>query len=382
MEGYGNFSESGSGLTVENITWMDNETILELTCKQRQVEFGFPLPLATNVANVLRYMQVAYYIASFPFGVLLNLFVVLLILRSKRLQNITYFLALQVSAGDLVNAAIIFPTSAANAAADRYVFTGLCTTIGFAIFYLRIVRIYLMFVLVLDRFCTVFLPFWYQRHKVKVVLPLSLGAWILAFVIALVPAEGILDCYSFQRNTWACVPTNGCIRRNECSVYNSTSIALSNLCNVVSLLLYFILFMKGRSLRNKIFILQQPDARSEDERAAAAQKQKQERRANITFFILFLALAGVSFPPFVFFVVGRPIITALGVTPRPAYTVAGVIGRTFYPLLTIIDPIVIMRNEDFRESIKRMLRKFKRTNLRAGGLGPSTVATSVVDTTE
>ena len=122
--------------------------------------------LSIDIANVLRYIQIVYYISSFPFGVFLNLFVALLILCSKRLQSITFLLALQVSAGDLVNASIIFPTSAANAIVNPYVFTGLCATIGFIIFYLRIARICLMFALVLDRFCAVFMPFWHQRHRV------------------------------------------------------------------------------------------------------------------------------------------------------------------------------------------------------------------------
>ena len=55
-----------------------------LTCEQRQYEFGFPLPLVTNVANVLRYMQVAYYVISFPFGVFLNLLVTVLIVATQQ----------------------------------------------------------------------------------------------------------------------------------------------------------------------------------------------------------------------------------------------------------------------------------------------------------
>lgn len=360
MEDLFDIEGSGSGWMPDNDTLTANETMMEtLSCQQRQVEFGFPLPLPFNIAYVLRYIQVTYYLICFPFGVSLNLLVILLVVRFKKLQNTTFMLALQVCAGDLVNAAIVFPTSAANAIADRYVFTGLCTTIGFIVFYLRIVRIYLMFVLVLDRFCTVFMPFWYQRNRVKVVIPLSLAAWIFAFIVSLIPAQGLLDCYGFQRNTWACVPTNGCLHRNACSIYNSTSIAISNMCNLVSLLLYFTLFIKARKLRNKVFILREPDISSEDERTAAAQKVKQERRANITFFLLFLVVCGVTVLPFVFFVVGRPIITTLMITPPYAYTIAGVLGRALYPLLTVFDPLVIMRNEDFRNVFKTILKKIK-----------------------
>ena len=263
---------------MSNYTTYDTPTAAQasLTCEQRQYEFGFPLPLEMNVANVLRYIQVAFYLICLPFGFFLNLFVTVLILRFKTLQNITFILALQVCAGDMVNAVIVFLTSAANAIANRYVFTGFCTTIGFAVFYLRIVRIYLMLVLVLDRFCTVFMPFWYQRHKIKVIIPLSLAAWIWAFIISIIPVRGILDCYSFQRNMWACVPTNGCRNRNACSTYNSTLVALSNICNITGLVLYSILFYKARKLRNKITIAIQPDDSSEEERQAAAKKLKRE----------------------------------------------------------------------------------------------------------
>ena len=369
MDSIGNWTDdhpisiSESGI-INHTSLADNETLLGITCEQRQVEFGSPLPLSINTANVLRYMQVTYYIICFPFGVFLNLFVLLLILRFKRLQNITFILAFQVSASDLVNAILVFPTSAANAIADRYVFTGLCTTIGIVVFHLRIARIYLMFVLALDRFLTVFMPFWYQRCRMKVVVLLSLGAWMLSFIVALIPVKGLLECYSFTRYTWACVPLNGCLNKRACSVYNSTSIALSNGCNVVSLLLYFMMFCKARQLRNKTRTLQQSSAKCEaGMKDAATQALSRERRANVTFFLLFLALTGVSILPFLFFVVGRPVITTLDVVPPPAYIIMSIIGRAMYPLLTVVDPIVIMRNQDFRAVIGKLFRKQKQVGV-------------------
>ena len=361
----------------------DNETLFGLSCEQRQVEFGRPLPLSMNAANVLRYMQISYYIICFPFGVFLNLLVLLLILRFKKLQNITFILAFQVSACDLINATLIFPTSAANAIADRYVFSGLCTTIGIIVFYMRIARIYLMFVLAVDRFLTVFKPFWYQRCRKRVIIILSLGAWILSFIVALIPVKGLLDCYSFQRHTWACVPSTGCLNEKACSVYNSTSIALSNGCNVVSLLLYFIMFCKARQLRNKIRTLQKSSAKCEaGMRDAVTESLRRERRANVTFFLLFLTLTGVSIPPFLFFVVGNPIITTLNVVPPPAYIIVGIIGRATYPLLTIVDPIVIMRNQDFREVIRKICPKQNKESMGGRPSQSSSSSTTMFQTSD
>ena len=141
-------------MAVNSTNLTDNDTTLELTCQQRQLEFGLiPLRLSPDTANVLRYMQVTYYIICFPFGVFLNLLIISLILRFKKLQTLTFVLALQIILCDLTHAVIVFPTSAANAIADRFVFTGLCPVIGFVLFYVRIARTYFMFVLALDRFC-------------------------------------------------------------------------------------------------------------------------------------------------------------------------------------------------------------------------------------
>ena len=134
-----------------------------------------------------------------------------------------------------------------NAIADHFVFTGLCSVFGFALFFLGLARSYLMFVLVLDCFFTVFVPFWYQRQWVRVVLPLSLGAWILAFVVALVPVKGVLDCYSIERSSWGCYPSQGCYHQRACLTYTWTLLTLTNICGVVFLVMYLFFSVKQRS---------------------------------------------------------------------------------------------------------------------------------------
>ena len=344
---------------MENFTdLMLKDASTNLTCEELQEEFGAPLPLPIHVANVLRYVLAVSYIIYFMFGVLLNLFVTVLVLRYKKLQTITFSLALQVCIGDMINAAIVFPTSAVNAIASRYVFTGLCSTFGFLTFFLGLMRFYLMFVLVLDRFCTVFMPFWYQRHRIKVVLPFSIGAWMLAFIVALTPVRGLLDCYAVVRNSWSCFPAAGCIHQRECFAYRWLSYILSNAFGVVSLVMYVILFRKARKLQNRVAIAPPSEATGDaEDRAETARKFKQEQKANFTFFLLFLALIGVSIPPTAFVFVGRVIIIIVGGASLPtAYTVAELLVGSTISVLFIVDPIVIMRNQDFRETIGKFFR--------------------------
>ena len=343
---------------MENITnLMSVDVATNLSCEELQEEFGSPLPLPIHVANVVRYIQAVFYIIYFLLGVPLNLFVTLLILRYKKLQTVTFTLALQVCIGDMINAAIVFPTSAVNAIAGRYVFTGLCSTFGFLTFFLGLARFYLMFVFVLDRFCTIFLPFRYQRHRIKVVLPFSIGAWMLSLFVALVPVRGLLDCYTVLRNSWMCYPSAGCAYQRECFVYRWLSYIVSNVLGVVSLVMYLILFHKARKLRNRVAAAPLPEANCDaEDRAETARKLKQERKANFTFFLLFLALIGVSIPPTAFVLVGRIIIIISGTSVPTAYTVAELLVGSTISLLTIVDPIVIMRNQDFREAIVKLFR--------------------------
>lgn len=345
-----------SGTNSSYITSMHNITDGQLTCEQITGQYGEPLLIPINVETTIRYVQAVFYIITLVVGVMTNVFVVVLSLCFKKLQNVTFLLGLQVCVGDMFNALIILPTSTVNAIANRFVFTGLCSVFGFALFSLSLVRIYLMFVLVLDRFCNVFMPFWYQRHRIRLVLPLSLGAWFLALVIGVVPIKGLLDCYSVVRIGWVCYPHQGCKFPGKCLAFTWTALLLTNLSSVVSIVLYFILFCKAKKIRNQVGIAPQPGLLTEEERSAIIQISKRERKANVTFFLLFLALIGITLPPVTISFIGRVII---GEANRPtAYTVVEILaGSLMFPLLTIIDPLVIMRNEDFTEVIKAMLNK-------------------------
>lgn len=342
-----------------NTTLIENATDTYLTCEQIQEVYGQPLPIEVSVENVLRYVQALYYIINLVLGVLFNLFVMVLTLRFKKLQNITFLLGFQVCFGDMLNGVITLPATAINAIAGRFVFTGFCSVFGFALFFLGHARTYLMFVLVLDRFFTVFVPFWYQQQRVRVVFPLSLGAWILAFIVALVPVKGLLDCYSVERSSWGCYPIQGCYNQETCLTYTWTVLTFTNISSVVSLVMYIFLFCKAKMLRNKVAIAHQPSISAQEERVATAQKFKREQKANVTFFLLYLALIGVSLPPAILLLTSWAVVTIGGVALPTYYRVFEILAGSSFSVLIFVDPIVIMRNEDFKEVIKKMLNKIK-----------------------
>ena len=85
----------------------------------------------------------------------------------------------------------------------------------------------------------------------------------------------------------------------------------------------------------------------------------QEQRANITFFLLYLALIGVSLPPAILLLIGWALVSVGVVILPSSYRAVEILAGSSFSTLIFIDPIVIMRNEDFREVIKKLLNKIK-----------------------
>ena len=353
-----------SGLGVGDTLSSNMSTIMDealnISCQELQVK-GLPLPLSPTTANTIRFIQSAYYIASFVLGMSLNTFLISLMVCNKRLKTITYFHASQIIVLDIANAIAILPTSAVNALVGSFVFTGLCPLLGLLLVFLSICRTSLMAMLVVDRFCTVFMPFRYGKRRTIVVTATSVASWIIAMVVSLAPLPGLLDCYEFQRLVWLCTPGEGCNYTNACTAFRSFLTTSLLLGSVVAFLLYSALLIKAKQIRHKIEASESTMTnQSQDERDEVKQRGLRERRANTTFFFLSLALVGVILVPFIFTTIGNLALTSFSSKPStPAYIIISIIARSVFALLVIFDPIVIMRNPEVREVIGAIRAKMR-----------------------
>lgn len=347
---YDEYLYFGSGMNLS----IDDNTIVP-TCDQ---EKGIPVPFPRATADIIRYIQTTYYLVLFPIGVLLNSFVIFIILRYKQLHTATFYLALQITIINLINAIIIYPTSAANAIANAYVFKGLCPTFGLIVSFLRVARNTQMVVLVADRFFIIFMPFWYSRHRLKVMLPQTIGAWIVSLVFAVIPASGLLDCYGFEVFTWSCEFAEGCKNIAMCSSYRTFVTTFLVVGLMIAFLLYIALLVRARKLQNKVEVSPSCNNESQETRRIIKRKRKSERKANMTFLIMLIGLVGVILPPFLFFSIGNAVLNGLGVrSPPPGFVIAAIIARSSFVLIVVFDPIVLMRNEDMRQVIKSIIDK-------------------------
>ncbi len=298
-----------------------------------------------HLDTALRYTLIVFLGVQFPFIIILNGFSIFLILRFKHLRRTTFFLTLQLLLVDLLDTMFLTPVIIVNALAGKWIM-GLpfCTLTGSVVIFDFQMRNLLMFVIVCDRFCTVLKPFDYLRIRRKVILPLNVAALLLP--LSSVTAPVILDCMEFSRLAWYCTGQGGCTNQILCrSAAGIVGLISHVLGSYIPLVMYIILFRKARKLRNQVF----PNIRMSEENKL---RKKNERKANITFLLIFLAVFGVSAIPFLFhfalnIFTGAEIFKS---TILPRY-----IFRLLYYFLPIIDAAAIMRNQDVRKALK-MLR--------------------------
>ena len=114
-------------------------------------------------------------------------------------------------------------------------------------------RNWLMFVFVCDRFCTVFIPFRYKRHRRKVILILC------SIVLALSAINGglkmIFGCFGVSRIIWICASPvdETCPNYAFCQTHTTLFTALGLIMgSVVPMVMYITLLIKAKRICNQI----------------------------------------------------------------------------------------------------------------------------------
>ena len=159
-----------------------------------------------------------YYTAVLLSGVVLNLLIIILIAKDKKLQTTPLLAALQIVCTDLVIAVLLPLSLLSSIIGGHWVLVWhMCTITGFLWFLCSITRMLLLPVLAIDRFLYVFAPFHYPNIKNKVVGLLSLLSWLIATGACIFPLPGILDCYGYQYILYNCFAETSC--HQICSIY-------------------------------------------------------------------------------------------------------------------------------------------------------------------
>ena len=328
MSGYFRSGESGSATT--------NDT--SLTCSAQSLENAVNFSLSpAYIESIVKYFQMVNFLIVFFLGVFLNTFVLILLLKLKKLWTLSFALALQIVFINLVNS-LLFATDIITNIADQWFFGEyICVLVGFLHFLAYITRIVLMLVFVIDRCLTIFLPFAYPKYRQKTVCTLSVIAWLLVFVIAIVMLPGLFDCYAYSPLRYGCGVSSRCSR--ACSILLNINTAVIVLPSIImSTILYISLFWKAKKAK---------ESDNAPANIQASDEQKKEWRATITFSLMFLALFILIFP-FFFNRLVLNIVNAIIDVPRFWSVLSGLLFN-LVTFLVVIDPIFIMRNRDVRD---------------------------------
>ena len=166
-------------------------------------------------------------------------------------------------------------------------------------------------------------------------------AWSISIASSLVIISPILDCYFFSEPILSCTFSSRC--GGNCigfQIIFFITIIIPAHCEPVCF--FIALYLKGRKIRRK-----------ESEMLGLTRKtiSDQEWRALTTFFMLLVAVFLVTFPPTLFF----SVIRTFG---RVAQTLAVQLASDIATLMVITDPIIIMRNADFKEAFDTLVKSF------------------------
>ena len=329
---------------------MNLSSELNQSCEELRL-FGHQ-ELSDNADLGFRYFALVYYIALFPLSLSLTGLIIFLIIKFKRLHQTTFFLTLQVAILDFSFALIIFPTAVISTIDGQWSLgLHMCAITGGVFSFTFQLRYCLMFVFVCDRFCTVFMPFRYNRNRKKVILILCL------IVLAISAINGVLKtifrCFGISRVFWVCIgPVDEiCPNYTFCQTHTTVFTALGLIVgSCVPMVMYIALFIKAKRVRNQIM----SSGTQED-----TEQRKRNRKVNITFFTLFLSLFGVYIPPLFAYYVTNIIAAPLGIQPPKALLLVLSLMQQLYSLLPVIDSIAILRNPEMRKAIKMLRNKLK-----------------------
>ena len=294
----------------------------------------------------------------------LNGFVLFAIIRFKVLQQRTFIIALQIIIAHFIASFTVLPTSVVSAIADRWFFGSIgCNILGVLHDLHLSVRYVFMLVLTLDRVFNVFFPFFYIRHGSKLALIMSLIAWLILFVRILLSIEGVLSCYAYVPILKACTGIGSC--SSACNVYLATWITSVVVFTQISpFVLSIAMCIKGKLLNRRLSVNSGTSimvAMTDDPPAVTSKRRpirqwQQDSRAMTTVVILFVAFIVCTIPPFILYFIQFVIFSALGIFPPPAFSaVYMLVGSTLLYFQTVADPIVIMRNQDFRIAVRQFL---------------------------
>ena len=343
-------SGSGSSPRAYNVTD-------DLTCADRSIQ-DFSMPEVGPADSwVIKIYLIVVYLFSFIAGGCCNVFLLYLIIQYKKLHTLTFKISLQIVALDLIQLVGVDIARLATLFYNRWPFgSNICAFIGFVSVMGSMARSLLMCVFVIDRFLSVFAPYFYPRHDKQIAITLSVIAWVVALVLQVPILPFSLDCYSYS------APQSNCVYNAVCSglcvlYFNLYTFVVYIPATITPVVLYALLYCKVKKMKRADAAA---TSTGEVQPEMVERQKQQDRKSAITFFLLFMTAFALTAPANIVIAICSFVLHSVGSDAFPQAFFIVAVFNSLSSLLVVADPIVIMRHSDMREVLQEVKSKICR----------------------
>jgi len=303
------------------------------TCAATSLNFS--TSTSENIAS--RVFHSLYFLIVLLVGTFLNVLVAVLVAMSKKLRTRAFAIAVQIVLANLGTlTTYVLPAMIQIIHGRQLVSSDLCIVIGYFAHAFEDVRILLVCVFSLDHFASVFAPFFYPKHNLKIILISCILTWSVPTIVCIIGAPQILDCYKYRKADSVCYINISCSL--SCKIFQITyMLAILYPAMVMSFVFIVALYIKGKKIRQK-----------ESEMIGLPKNQitSSDWKALKTFLLLALNIVAVQVE------IGLSLILSDADDLLHNHLIL-LISDTL-SIHLFLDPIVILKNSDAREALKAL----------------------------
>ena len=382
---------------------MDNASNASYPC-------GLPpdFPPSLGISPSISYVQAAISLTLGVVGFVLNVFVLFIILKFRSLHQRLMYIAVQISVVEIAYSLLVPPALFVSGIARDWLFGEvICNVLGVVNDGFAFFRFMMTLVLTLDRFISVYQPFFYRRNSKKLLVGLHVVVYVNTLLRVILPLTGVMGCYVYVSTNKICTAYSDCSTGCYYLVLVSvTSIILFGA--IFPFCMYMVLFYKAYKIRRRskgftdshdmdetnVTEAEMNDDCDIHQENNVAQTQinvpvpngsvcnqtetenrfclsksvvdgppkqryresnRKSLRVTITMFILLMSVIGCTSPAFTLY-----IIQFLSLHDQATFfIVIMLVGRISFNSIPVVDAIAIMRDKDFRKSTRRFFSSIK-----------------------
>lgn len=210
-------------------------------------------PPYLEIPPAVNYVQVCVALVLGAIGFLLNLYILIVIVRYRSLHQQLMYLALQIVGADLLYTATIPAAIFLSGVSGAWLLGGvMCNIFGAIHDFFAVFRFTMTLVLTLDRFISVFWPYFYRRNSVRLIRALLVATYAVSILRGILPVTGILGCFAYVHTQKTCTAYSGC--SDGCfSIVVFSTVFVIVFGTLLPLFLYIVLFCKTRAIKRRCF---------------------------------------------------------------------------------------------------------------------------------